>query len=156
MSCLTFPCANIRMKEASYVFIRLRRIMCIRNLMWRGRDVSNATKKAIYISIYILLILGGIALKLTNSLPIKTTAIFLLGLGWIWIGISLACGLNPYYAQKYARNSQLVFAITSLGLGVAWSIISCTDLSTKAIPMILVSTPFVISVLIMVLRSKKK
>lgn len=112
-------------------------------------------KKLIYWSIYTLLMLSGIVLKTANVLPIKATTIFLFGLMWIWTGVSLACGLNPYYAQNYARNSQLVFAVTSLGLGVTWFIISLTDLSAQAIPMILVSTPFLVPNLIMFLRSKK-
>ena len=137
------------------VIICLRNYSTSENVKERRRNVSNA-KKVIYWSIYILLLFSGIALKMMNLLPIKATVIFLFGLMWIWTGVSLACRLNPYYAQNCARNSQLVFAVTSIGLGMAWLIISLTDLSSQAIPMILISTPFLVPDLIMFLRNKRK
>ena len=62
---------------------------------------------------------------------------------------------NPYHAQKYERRHQFLFAISSVGMGISWNIISLTHLSNQAIPMILISSPFLISDLIIFLRYKK-
>ncbi len=116
--------------------------------------MESRGKKIIYWIVYILLLLGGMAAKIWNILPIKTTSIFLFGLMWLWTGISLAYGANPYYAQKYERRSQLVFAMSSVGLGIGWTLISLTSLSAQAIPMVLISAPFVFLDMIMFCRNK--
>lgn len=112
-------------------------------------------KKTIYWCVYVLLLLSSIYIKISNILPVKSTTIFLFGLMWIWTGLSLICRINPYYAQKYERRHQFLFAISSVGMGISWNIISLTHLSNQAIPMILISSPFLISDLIIFLRYKK-
>ena len=87
--------------------------------------------------------------------PCQKHDYFLFGLMWIWTGLSLICRINPYYAQKYERRHQFLFDISSVGMGISWNIISLTHLSNQAIPMILISSPFLISDLIIFLRYKK-
>lgn len=76
-------------------------------------------KKLIYWCIYMLLMFTGIGLRWYYILPIKNTAIFLFGFMWTWTGLSLLVKINPYFAQEYKRRHQLVFAATTMGLGVA-------------------------------------
>ena len=112
-------------------------------------------KKVIYWCVYVILLLSGICIKISNIIPVKNTTIFLFGLMWIWTGLSLICRINPYYAQKYERRYQFLFAVFSVGIGISWNIISLTYLSNQAIPMILISMPFLIADFILFLRYKK-
>lgn len=106
--------------------------------------MSATTKKLIYWIGYLLLLAAGICLSASKILPICNTAIFLLGLYWLWNAITLYLHWNPAFAQKYPRRAQLGFAAASTGLGIVWIIISFFALSNEALPMILVSLPFVI------------
>ena len=108
----------------------------------------------LYWSVYLFLMLIGILLRRYHILPIKNTSIFLLGLMWIWTGLSLFGSINPYFAQKYGRKQQLVFAAASVGLGVAWSIVSLSPLSNQALPMAIISLPFLIADFILFLRRR--
>ncbi|MGI5964010.1 MAG: hypothetical protein ACOX7N_09960 [Lawsonibacter sp.] len=118
--------------------------------------MKSSWKRAIYWVVYGLLLFGTVYIKATNRLPIQTTSVFLFGLMWIWKGVSLLCGINPDYAQRYARKVQFVFGITSLGMGITWSIISLTQFSKQVIPMVLISTPFLIPDFVLFLRDKKR
>ena len=106
--------------------------------------MSATAKKFIYWIGYLLLLAVGIWLSASKILSISNTAIFLLGLYWIWNAITLYLRWNPAFAQKYPRRAQLGFAAASAGLGIAWVAISFFALSNEALPMILVSLPFVI------------
>ncbi len=107
-------------------------------------SMSATAKKFIYWIGYLLLLAVGIWLSASKILSISNTAIFLLGLYWIWNAITLYLRWNPAFAQKYPRRAQLGFAAASAGLGIAWVAISFFALSNEALPMILVSLPFVI------------
>lgn len=115
--------------------------------------IQQRGKKFIYWVVYFLLL--PISFILAHILPIKTASVFLFGLMWIWRGLSLFCSVNPYYAQAYDRRQQLIFAITSVGLGVAWCAISFTPLSSQAAPIIIISLPFLIPDLILFFRHKR-
>ena len=107
-------------------------------------SISATAKERIYWIGYLLLIAIGVWLSASKILPICNTLIFLLGLYWIWNAITLYLRWNPAFAQKYPRRAQLGFAAASVGLGIAWIAISFFPLSNEALPMILVSLPFVI------------
>lgn len=101
-------------------------------------------KKIIYWSVYIILLIGGMGLSLFEVFLLENTVIFLFGLMWIWIGISLILKVNPYFGQKYKRKYQILFSVTVIGLGIAWDIVSLMPLSKEGIPMIFVSMLFLI------------
>lgn len=115
----------------------------------------SKTKRYLYWVVYILLLLAGMGISYFDILPIVTTSIFLLGLFWIWTGISLIMQMNPHYAQQYCRREQFIFSATSIGLGVSWTIISCTEYSNQVLPMIIVSLPFLLPDLIMFIKRKR-
>ena len=106
--------------------------------------MSATTKKCIYWIGYLLLLAVGVWPSASRILPVCNTAIFLLGLYWLWNGITLYLRCNPASEQKYPRRAQLGFAAASAGLGITWIAISFFALSNEALPMILVSLPFVI------------
>jgi len=60
---------------------------------------------------------------------------------------------NPVFAEKDPRRAQLDYAAASAGLGIAWIIISFFVLSNEALPMLLISLPFVVW---MGLRAKQR
>ena len=106
--------------------------------------MSATTKKLIYWIGYLLLLAVGVWLSASKILSICNTTIFLLGLYWLWNAITLYLGWNPAFAQKYPRRALLGFAAAFAGLGIAWIAISFFTLSNEALPMILVSLPFLI------------
>lgn len=109
-----------------------------------NKTMKDSVRKVIYWSVYIVLLLGGLYLKIKNAISVENTTIFLFGLMWIWMSVSLLFQINPYYTQKYERKHQVLFAISSLGMGISWSIVSLTQFSNQAMPMILISIPFLI------------
>lgn len=58
--------------------------------------------------------------------------------------ITLYLRWNSVFAAKAPRHAQLDYAAASAGLGIAWIIISFFPLSNEALPMLLVSLPFVV------------
>ena len=68
----------------------------------------------------------------------------LFGIYWLWNAITLYLRRNPVFAAKDPRRAQLDYAAASAGLGIAWIIISFFPLSNEALPMLLVSLPFVV------------
>lgn len=106
--------------------------------------IKVRAKRIIYWIGYAVILLTGIYLSTNRIVPIQTPLIFLLGLVWIWTGCTIIFKTNPYYAQKYMRKHQIIMAVTSLGMGISWVIISLTPLSKQGIPMIIVSIPFVL------------
>ncbi len=68
----------------------------------------------------------------------------LTGIYWLWNAITLYLRCNPVFAAKDPRRAQLDYAAASAGLGIAWIIISFFTLSNEALPMLLVSLPFVV------------
>lgn len=106
--------------------------------------MRDNTRKLIYWSVYGIFMAVGFVLSIFRILPVKNAVIFLLGLMWLWNGISLILKVNPQYAQIYERKDQLVISATTIGLGVSWSVLSCTSLSNQAMPVILVSVFFLI------------
>ena len=68
----------------------------------------------------------------------------LFGIYWLWNALTLYFRWNPVFAAKDPRRAQLDYAAASAGLGIAWIIISFFPLSNEALPMLLVSLPFVV------------
>ena len=68
----------------------------------------------------------------------------LFGIYRLWNAITLYFRWNPVFAAKDPRRAQLDYAAASAGLGIAWIIISFFPLSNEALPMLLVSLPFVV------------
>ena len=114
--------------------------------------MQDNTKNLIYWSVYGILMAVGIVLSIFHILPVKNTTVLLLGLMWIWAGVSVILKVNTHYAQKYERKQQLVFSASNIGMGVAWSILSCTSLSGQAISVILISAPFLIPIFLIFLH----
>lgn len=114
------------------------------------------TKKLIYWTVYGIFLAVGIVLSIFCVLPVKNTTTLLFGLMWFWMGVSLILKVNPHYAQKYERKDQLVISVTTIGLGVVWSVLSCTSLSDQAIPLILICVPFLIPMFLIHYHYKKK
>lgn len=106
--------------------------------------MNDKKKKWIYWGVYSILMAIGIVLSVFRILPVKNAVIFFFGLMWGWMGLSLLVKVNPYEIQKYGRKGQLGVEVAAIGLGVAWVVISCTELSQQALPMIYVSAPFII------------
>ena len=98
-------------------------------------SMSTKAKKLIYWIGYLLLAAVGLWLSAARILPICNTTIFLFGIYWLW---------NPVFAAKDPRRAQLGYAAASAGLGISWIIISFFALSNEALPMLLVSLPFVV------------
>lgn len=109
--------------------------------------MSENIKRLLYWGVYIFLLLVGMAIRWFDILPIVTTSIFLLGLYWMWTGISLLIRINPHYAQKHDRKTQLVFSAASISLGIVWVVMSFSTYSSRAFPMLVVSVPFLIPIL---------
>ena len=107
-------------------------------------SMSTKAKKLIYWIGYLLLAAMGLWLSATRILPICNTTIFLFGTYWLWNAITLYLRWNPVFAAKDPRRAQLGYAAASAGLGIAWIIISFFALSNEALPMLLVSLPFVV------------
>lgn len=101
-------------------------------------------KQCIYWIGYLLLLSAGIWLSAANILSVCNTLVFLLGLYWLWNSITLVLSCNPSFAQKYPRHTQFHFAVSAAGLGIVWIGISFFALSNRALPMLIVSLPFVI------------
>ncbi len=100
-------------------------------------------KQLIYWIGYSVILIIGIYLSANKIVPVQTASIFLLGLIWIWMGCTVIFKTNPYYAQKYVRKHQMLMALSSLGLGVSWVLLSLTPYSKRGIPVALVSVPFI-------------
>ena len=107
-------------------------------------SMSTKAKKLIYWIGYLLLAAMGLWLSAARILPICNTTIFLFGIYWLWNAITLYLRWNPVFAAKDPRRAQLGYAAASAGLGIAWIIISFFALSNEALPMLLVSLPFVV------------
>lgn len=105
--------------------------------------MTDRKKKVIYWVGYLMLMALGVVVRMKGLLPIVNTTIFLFGLMWIWVGITVLCKSNPHFAQKHARKWQIVYALSSLGLGVAWVILSMTVSSQRGLPVAMVSLPFI-------------
>ena len=119
------------------------------NAVGRVNDIFlqdwSAMKNIIYWSVYIFLIGVGIVFSVNEVLPIHNTMIFLLGVMCFWTGVSIIIGVHTFYAQKYIRKYQMMIAVIITILGISWMAISCTALCDEAIPMLLVSLPFLLS-----------
>lgn len=116
--------------------------------------MNDTRKKWTYWGVYFILIVGGAVMSVFKILLIMNTAVFLLGLMWVWNGFSLLLKVNPYYAQQYGRKSQLGVAAAFCVLGVVWIGISFTALSNRALPMIFVSVPFIIILILIRICNK--
>ena len=106
--------------------------------------MKKKPKQAIYWLGYFVILLAGMYLSRYQIISVQNTSIFLFGLMWIWTGSTVIFHVNPYYAQNYTRKYQLIIALSCLGLGVSWVIISLNKLSNQGIPILLISAPFLL------------
>ncbi len=118
--------------------------------------MTDRKKKVIYWLGYLTLIVIGIVAKVKGLLPIVNTTIFLFGLMWVWVGVTVLCKINPHYAQKHARKWQIAYAVGDLGLGVSWVALSLTEFSQRGLPVALVSLPFIVLDAWAYFRNKKE
>lgn len=117
--------------------------------------MNEKMKKLIYLGIYLFSICVGAVISVYKILPVKNTAVLLLGFTVIWTGIAFGLDLTPYHAQKYSRKSQWAVSASAIGLGAVWSVISCTSWANQALPMICVSVPFLLIDFVIWLYNKK-
>ena len=80
--------------------------------------------------------------------PVYDLTIYFLGVVWLWNGIALLLGWDPYFARKFSPQKQEFYAqrrvplaISRAGLGVIWMVMAYSRLSMRALPMLLVSLP---------------
>lgn len=109
----------------------------------------------IYWGVYALLLPGGMAVSGLRVLPVANTAVFLLGLYWLWHGLSRILRLDPYENRRYTRRADAALSLLAMGLGLAWAAIALTPYSLRGLPMAAVSLPFLIPALTVFLRRRR-
>lgn len=116
--------------------------------------MKRRIKILLFFGIAGILLAVGTILSIFQILPIKSTSVFLMGITMLWTGVSLILKINIDLVEKYTRKIQWWLSATYTGLGIAWIVISCTPQSLSALPMIYVSTPFVLAAIFIGLRYK--
>ena len=107
---------------------------------------------ALYWLIYLLLVALSASAIMEGVLMVRNTTILLFGLLWLWTGVAALVGLNPPLLRLPTLRT--LRALLCVALGAVWIGMSLTALSNQALPMVAVSAPFAIALIVLRMRDK--
>ena len=109
---------------------------------------------ALYWLIYLLLVALSASAIMEGVLMVQNTTIILFGLLWLWTGVAALVGLNPPLLRLPTLRTLRLCALLCVALGAVWIGMSLTALSNQALPMVAVSAPFAVALIVLMMRDK--
>ena len=102
-------------------------------------------KKVIYWCGLVILIAVGALLSFRQMLPIYSTAPFLMGLVFVWIGLMALLKVNNYWTREDTRLAEVLSSVVYVGFGAAYVLLSLSPRSREGMTVLLVSIPFILA-----------